>query len=46
VKDGAIVESGKHDELCKAGGLYQELYNIQFRQTEEPEQQPILEPVK
>jgi ATP-binding cassette subfamily B protein len=46
VKDGTIVESGKHDELCKAGGLYAELYNIQFRQEEEPEQQANLEPVK
>jgi subfamily B ATP-binding cassette protein MsbA len=36
VKEGAIVESGKHDELCKAGGLYAELYNIQFRQEEAP----------
>ncbi|MEM7767929.1 MAG: ATP-binding cassette domain-containing protein, partial [Pseudomonadota bacterium] len=24
--DGAIVEQGTHDELCKAGGLYAELW--------------------
>ena len=28
--DGAIVESGKHEELLKSGGLYSELYEIQF----------------
>jgi ATP-binding cassette subfamily B protein len=36
VKDGAIVERGKHDELMKSGGLYSELYALQF-QIEEPE---------
>lgn len=30
MKDGNIVESGKHDELMKAGGFYAELYNSQF----------------
>ena len=30
VKDGALVEQGKHDELAAAGGLYAELYDIQF----------------
>jgi len=30
VKDGAIVESGKHEDLVKAGGLYEELYELQF----------------
>jgi ATP-binding cassette subfamily B protein len=37
VKDGAIVERGKHDELVKAGGLYSELCELQF-QSEEGEQ--------
>jgi subfamily B ATP-binding cassette protein MsbA len=27
VKDGEIVEQGKHDELIEAGGLYSELFN-------------------
>jgi subfamily B ATP-binding cassette protein MsbA len=30
VKDGRIVEKGVHDELLKSGGLYSELYEIQF----------------
>jgi subfamily B ATP-binding cassette protein MsbA len=30
VKDGAIVERGKHDELMASGGLYAELNEIQF----------------
>jgi len=30
VKDGKLVESGKHDQLASSGGLYSELYDIQF----------------
>ena len=30
VKDGEIVEHGKHEELSKSGGLYSELYELQF----------------
>lgn len=30
VKDGQIAESGKHEELLQAHGLYAELYEIQF----------------
>nr|WP_313794831.1 ABC transporter ATP-binding protein [Fundicoccus culcitae] len=30
MKDGDIVESGKHDELLAADGFYAELYNSQF----------------
>jgi ABC-type multidrug transport system fused ATPase/permease subunit len=36
VKDNTIVERGTHDELLAAGGLYAELYEIQFRR-EEPQ---------
>jgi subfamily B ATP-binding cassette protein MsbA len=35
VKDGAIVERGRHSELLQFGGLYSELYHLQFRQEEE-----------
>ena len=37
LKDGAIVESGKHEELLKAGGLYAEFHELQFR-SEQDEQ--------
>ena len=30
MKDGNIVERGKHEELLQLGGLYSELYNSQF----------------
>jgi ATP-binding cassette subfamily B protein len=30
VKDGEIAQRGRHDELMKAGGLYAELYELQF----------------
>jgi subfamily B ATP-binding cassette protein MsbA len=36
VKDNTIVEHGTHDELLAAGGLYAELYEIQFRR-EDPQ---------
>jgi len=31
VQDGQIVESGSHDELVEAGGVYAKLYNAQFK---------------
>ncbi|MBQ1531142.1 MAG: ABC transporter ATP-binding protein [Solobacterium sp.] len=31
IKDGMIVEHGKHSELVKAGGVYTELYETQFK---------------
>jgi len=30
MKDGDIVESGKHEELLAQNGFYAELYNSQF----------------
>ena len=40
VKDGRIVEQGQHRELVKAGGVYTELYESQFKiSTEEDKQQ-------
>jgi subfamily B ATP-binding cassette protein MsbA len=29
IQDGAIVDSGKHEELLKRGGVYSELYELQ-----------------
>lgn len=31
LKDGQIIERGKHEELLKQGGFYADLYNSQFR---------------
>lgn len=33
MKDGAIVEQGRHEELLKKGGFYATLYNSQFAGT-------------
>ena len=34
MKDGNIIEQGKHDELLKKGGFYAKLYNSQFASEE------------
>ena len=34
MRDGDIVEQGKHDELLQKGGFYAELYNSQFESSE------------
>ena len=30
MKDGDIIEQGRHEELLAAGGFYANLYNSQF----------------
>ena len=35
VENGHLREHGTHEELLAAGGLYRNLYNIQFRQNQE-----------
>ena len=35
MKDGNIVEQGKHNQLIQQGGFYAELYNSQFENDEE-----------
>jgi ATP-binding cassette subfamily B protein len=42
VKDGTIIESGKHEELLKSGGLYSELYELQCQVQEVREVSPSL----
>lgn len=34
MKDGNIIESGKHEELLKRGGFYSDLYNSQFENSD------------
>ena len=34
IKDGDIVEMGKHDELLAKNGFYAQLYNSQFENCE------------
>ena len=36
LKDGQIVESGQHKELVRAGGVYTELYETQFKNSDIP----------
>jgi ATP-binding cassette subfamily B protein len=36
VDEGRIVESGRHDDLIRSGGLYAELHELQFRETVQP----------
>jgi ATP-binding cassette subfamily B protein len=38
VKDGTIIEGGKHEDLLKSGGLYSELHELQFRPEQDAEQ--------
>ena len=42
VKDGEIVERGKHEELVRLAGLYSKLYELQFQTDEEREGTPRL----
>ncbi len=38
VKDGVIVERGKHKELVSKGGVYTELYNTQFQKFDDEDE--------
>jgi ATP-binding cassette, subfamily B, bacterial MsbA len=40
IEDGAVVESGRHDELLRRGGRYTSFYRLQLR-----EQEPSVPPV-
>jgi len=34
IEDGAVVESGRHDELLRKGGRYASFYRLQLRDQE------------
>ena len=36
VDDGRLVESGRHEDLLRSGGLYADFYELQFHGTEAP----------
>ncbi|MCR4866395.1 MAG: ABC transporter ATP-binding protein/permease [Lachnospiraceae bacterium] len=40
LKDGQIVESGQHKDLVRAGGVYTELYETQFKHSDMPSVNP------
>jgi ATP-binding cassette subfamily B protein len=40
IEDGAIIESGRHDELLRRGGRYASFYRLQIK-----EQAPVFEPI-
>jgi ABC-type multidrug transport system fused ATPase/permease subunit len=42
LEGGRIVEKGSHEELLKRGGLYEQLYELQFKPEPEQEVAPIL----
>ncbi len=42
VESGQIVESGTHAELAAAGGLYQRLYELQFRDQSADEESEVV----
>jgi ATP-binding cassette subfamily B protein len=35
IKDGEVIERGRHDELMRLNGVYAELHNLQFREDAE-----------
>jgi len=43
IKEGEIIERGRHDELMKMGGLYAELYELQFRGEEDADRTVLRE---
>ena len=46
LKDGMVIEQGRHEELVARGGLYSEFYEIQFQKKEqEPAESSVNDPL-
>jgi len=43
MRDGQIVEQGKHDELLDAGGFYRRIYDLELRDQEEAAAEAAIE---
>jgi ATP-binding cassette, subfamily B, bacterial MsbA len=41
VENGAVVESGRHDELLRKGGRYASFYRLQLREQSPPPLEPV-----
>jgi len=41
VEDGAVVESGRHDELLRKGGRYASFYRLQLQEQSSPPLEPV-----
>jgi ATP-binding cassette subfamily B protein len=43
IESGQIVETGRHDDLLRAGGLYASFCRLQLEQREQPENPIFIE---
>ena len=42
LRDGEIIQRGKHDELLAEGGLYSEIYELQLQEQERVRREAIM----
>jgi ABC-type multidrug transport system fused ATPase/permease subunit len=41
VENGAVVESGRHDDLLRKGGRYASFYRLQLKEQSPPFAEPV-----
>ena len=41
VEDGAVVESGRHEELLRKGGRYASFHRLQLKEQPSPSLEPV-----